>query len=112
MTNASELPSSLMDNVVASASKLAHRSGASTTRSSKARVDSISLRIVGSPSRVADLVITDPASDGSRRQGWPWTCAPSAHGAPWRQDVGQWWAAAEEVTRPLPHRAEAGGGEQ
>src|SRR6266550_478541 len=35
-----------MDNAVASASKLAHRSGASMTPSSETRVDSISLRIV------------------------------------------------------------------
>src|SRR6266568_2990472 len=46
MTNASSLPSSLRDNAVASASKLAHRSGASMTPSSETRVDSISLRIV------------------------------------------------------------------
>jgi hypothetical protein len=35
-----------MDSAVASASKLAHRSGASMTPSSETRVDSISLRIV------------------------------------------------------------------
>src|SRR5215471_12274190 len=46
MTNASKLPSCSRDNAVASASKMAHRSGASTTPSSETRVDSISLRIV------------------------------------------------------------------
>jgi hypothetical protein len=35
-----------MDNAVASASKLAHRSGASVTPSSERRVGSVSLRIV------------------------------------------------------------------
>jgi hypothetical protein len=35
-----------MDNAVLSASKMAHRSGASMTPSSETRVDSISLRMV------------------------------------------------------------------
>src|SRR5690349_24103764 len=51
-----------MDSAVASASKLAHRSGASMTPSSETRVDSISLRIV--------VLIS---CGGSRDQGQPRT---------------------------------------
>src|SRR5260221_599379 len=75
-----------MDNAVASASKLAHRSGASMTPSSETRVDSISLRIVVLFLGYSGELVS--------------TSGPAARRAP------EGWRRAS-----LP-RAEAGGGEQ
>src|SRR5690349_16119733 len=75
-----------MDNAAASASKLAHRSGASMTPSSETRVDSTSLRIVVLFLEYSgELVVDFGTGRTPRPRGW---------------------------RRASLHRVEAGGGEQ
>src|SRR5258706_4020240 len=68
-----------MDNAVASASKLAHRSGASMTPSSETRVDSISLRIVVLFLRYSGELVSTSGPAGRRApEGWRRASLPRA----------------------------------